>query len=61
MGSGGQLQRNLDPVYIADWQVMLRPNNGVEIYTHNGGVQRGGGLSACPPSLVLVGVEVRIP
>jgi hypothetical protein len=56
------MERNLDPAWIGDWQVDLTPNNGLEVHTYHGGTQRGGGLSACPPSLVLVGaVEARVP
>jgi hypothetical protein len=56
-----QLERNLDPTTIGNWEVKLRPRDGVEVHTYNDGVQRGGGLSACPPSLVLLAVEARIP
>jgi hypothetical protein len=60
MGSGGQLVRNLDPQTISTWQIDLTPQGGVEIHTSGGGVQRSGGLSACPPSLVLLSVEARL-
>jgi hypothetical protein len=60
-GSGGQLLRNLDPVSIGNWEIDLAPNNAIEVHTFGGGTQRGGGLSACPPSLVLLGVEARLP
>jgi hypothetical protein len=60
-GSNGQLVRNMDPSAIGTWQVDLTPNGGIEVHTFGGGVQRGGGLSACPQSLVLLGVESRIP
>jgi len=59
-GSGGMLVRNMDPESISTWQVDLTPNNGIEVHTSGGGVQRSGGLSACPPSLVMLGVEARI-
>ncbi len=59
MGPNGQMQRNLDPAYITHWQVDLIPGGGIEF--HTGGVQQPGGLSACPPSLVLSVVEARIP
>jgi hypothetical protein len=60
-GTGGQLQRNLDPTAIGNWEVKLLPRGGVEIHTYNDGTQRGGGLSACPLSLELLGVEARVP
>jgi hypothetical protein len=59
--ASGQLQRNLDPLAIGNWEVKLLTTGGVEIHTYNGGTQRGGGLSACPPSLDLLGVEARLP
>jgi hypothetical protein len=59
-GPNGTLVRNLDPTAISVWQVDLAPNGGIEVHTFGGGVQRGGGLSACPPSLVLLSVEARL-
>jgi hypothetical protein len=61
MGPGGQPQRNLDPENISHWQIDLAPNGAVEIHTFGGGVQVGGGLSACPASLDLVVTEQRMP
>jgi hypothetical protein len=62
MGSNGQLVRNLDPTTSGNWGIDLAPLMQVEIHTMNGNVQRTGGLSACPPSLVIGGVvEARIP
>ncbi len=58
--SAGGIQRNMDPSAIGTWQVELAANNGIEVHTYGGGVQRPGGLSACPLSLVLIGVEARI-
>jgi hypothetical protein len=60
-GSGGAVQRNMDPAAIGTWAVDLAPNGSLEIHTFGDGVQRNGGLSACPPSLVLLGVESRLP
>jgi hypothetical protein len=59
-GSNGALVRNMDPQTISTWQVDLTPNNGIEVHTSGGGVQRSGGLSDCPPSLVMLGVEARL-
>jgi hypothetical protein len=59
-GPGGTLVRNMDPQTISTWQVDLTPNNGIEVHTSGGGVQRSGGLSDCPPSLVMLGVEARL-
>ena len=59
-GSGGTLVRNMDPASISTWQIDLTPTNGIEVHTSGGGVQRSGGLSACPASLVMLGVEARI-
>jgi hypothetical protein len=55
-GPGGQLVRNLDPTTIGTWAVDLNPNGGIEIHTYGDGVQRGGGLSVCPASLVVAGI-----
>jgi hypothetical protein len=61
-GTAGGMQRNLDPTTISRWQVELMANDAIEVHTGNtGGIQRGGGLSACPPSLVLLGVEAKVP
>jgi hypothetical protein len=60
MGSNGQLVRNMDPAAIGTWQVDLTPDNGLEVHTFGGNDQRSGGLSACPPSLVLLGVVARL-
>jgi hypothetical protein len=60
-GTGGQLLRNLDPASMGNWEIDLGPGGVIEVHTFKGGVQRSGGLSACPPSLVLLGVEARAP
>ena len=59
-GPNGTLARDMNPQSISKWQVDLTPDNGIEVHTSGGGVQRAGGLSACPPSLVMLGVEARI-
>lgn len=60
-GPNGQPARDLNPESISHWQIDLTPDDGIEVHTHDGGVQVGGGLSACPASLDLVVLEQRIP
>lgn len=61
VGPGGTLVRNLDPTTISNWELQLLPHGALEIHTGMfGGDQRQGGLSACPPSLITIGLETRV-